>query len=65
MRERISLEKGRFYVIESDWSTKGAQEFPLWVVVDDRERVLSVLNESSVFYVGGPLGDEIVGFWTR
>jgi len=51
--------------MDDQWGTKGAQEFPLGIVVVDRERVLSVLNESSVFYVGGPLGDEIVGFRTR
>ena len=52
-------------MLELDWSTEGAQEFPFGVVVVDPDRMIAALNESSIFYVGAPLGGEIVAFWTR
>jgi len=65
LREGIALNSSGFYVFESDWSTKGAQEFPFGVVVVSNETISQKLNESSVFYVGGPLGSHFVGFRTR
>ena len=65
MREGLSLEGGRFFVLEDQWSTKGAQEFPLGVVVIDGQKIKDALSESSVVYIGGSLGDEIIGFTTR
>jgi len=41
------------------------QEFPFGVVVVPNETVSQKLNSSSVFYVGGPLGNQLVGFRTR
>ena len=38
-------------VIEGQWSTKGAQEFPLGVVVVDLPQLLDVIIRSSVLYV--------------
>jgi len=53
-----------FCGLEQDWSTTGAQEFPFGVVVVLDETVSQKLNSSSVFYVGGSLDSQIVGFRT-
>jgi len=65
LRERIDLNSSSFYVLETDWSSTGAQEFPFGVVVVSNETISQKLNESSVFYVGGPLDGQFVGFLTR
>lgn len=52
-------------MLERSWSTDGAQEFPFGVVVVDSDRMTPILNETSVFYVGGPLDSQLVGFRTR
>ena len=54
-----------FYVLEHSWSTKGAQEFPFGVVVVSNETISQELNSSNVFYIGGPLGSQFVGFRAR
>lgn len=41
------------------------QEFPFGVVVVSNETISQKLNESSVFYMGGPLDNQLVGFRTR
>ena len=64
MREGIPLEKGRFYVIESDWSTKGAQEFPLGVVHVGSEMIDTALTSANVVFVGGSAENNIVCFFT-
>jgi hypothetical protein len=63
--ENISLESGRFYVIEGQWSTNGAQEFPFGVVIVDQERTESVLGSTNTVLVGGPVGNQIVAFQAR
>ena len=65
LREGIALNQSAFFVIETDWSTSGAQEFPFGVVVVGNETIRQVLSESNVFYVGGPAGLEIIGLRTR
>ncbi|MFY9606933.1 MAG: hypothetical protein WAS24_09450 [Thermoplasmata archaeon] len=42
-----------------------AQKSPFGVVVVDTSKIASALIESSVFYVGGPLGNQFVGFRTE
>jgi len=59
LREGISLEKGRFFVLEDQWSTKGAQEFPLGVVLVDWSTIDDALGESDVLYVGGPIDNQL------
>ena len=65
LREGLKLNASSFYVLEHSWSTKGAQEFPFGVVVVSNETISQELNSSSVFYIGGPMENQIVGFSTR
>ena len=65
LREGIALNSSSFFVLETSWNESGAQEFPFGVVIVDSSRIASALNESSIFYVGGPLDSQIVGFRTR
>jgi hypothetical protein len=65
LREGIALNGSSFFVLERSWTTAGAQEFPFGVVVVSNETVSQKLNSSSVFYVGGPLDNQLVGFRTR
>ncbi len=64
LREGIALNGSSFFVLEHQWSKKGAQEFPFGTVIVKNETITTTLNESSVFYVGGPLGNQFVGFRT-
>ena len=64
LREGLGLDKGRFYVLEDSWSTKGAQQFPLGVVVLPHETISETLESSNVLYIGGTVGNQIVGFET-
>jgi len=65
LREGIALNGSSFFVLERIWSTDGAQEFPFGVVVVSNETISQKLNDYSVFYVGGPLDNQLVGFRTR
>ena len=65
LREGIALNGSSFFVLEQQWTKKGAQEFPFGVVVVKNETITTTLNESSVFYIGGSLDSQIVGFRTR
>jgi hypothetical protein len=65
LREGVGLNSSSFYVLETDWNSTGAQEFPFGTVVVDSAKISAALNESSVFYVGGPLDSRLVGFMTR
>ena len=65
LREGIDLNSSSFYVLETDWNSTGAQEFPFGVVIVSNETISQRLNESSVFYVGGPTENRIVGLRTR
>jgi hypothetical protein len=65
LREGIALNSSSFFVLETSWNESGAQEFPFGVVVVDSSKITHALNESSVFYVGGPVEDHIVGLLTR
>jgi hypothetical protein len=62
LREGIALEEGAFYVLEGDWSTSGAQEFPFGVVVVEKDIIESTLNETSVVYIGGPMDGQLILF---
>jgi len=65
LREGIALNGSSLFVLEQQWTKKGAQEFPFGVVIVKNETITTTLNESSVFYVGGSLDSQIVGFRTR
>jgi len=60
LREGIALEEGRFYALELDWSSTGAQEFPFGTVVVPDEKISSAIGPSDVVYVAGPLGGQLV-----
>jgi hypothetical protein len=64
LREGIALGDESFFVLEMDWSTSGAQEFPFGVVVVEKDIIESAMEEASVLFVGGPLDGQIVGFRT-
>ena len=64
LREGLSLNASSFFVLEEQWSTNGAQEFPFGVVVVDEGTIDEVLSETSVFYVGGPTDNNLIGFRT-
>ena len=64
LREGLSLNESSFYVLEEQWSTNGAQEFPFGVVVVDQETIDELLAETSVFYVGRPTENNIICFLT-
>ncbi len=65
LREGLALNSSSFYVLEGSWSTVGAQEFPFGVVLVKNGTIAQTLNESSVLYIGGPQGNELIGFRTR
>ena len=60
--ENISLERGRLYVIEEQWSTNGAQEFPFGVVVVEQAKIATVLDDGGVVFVGGAVENQLVAF---
>jgi hypothetical protein len=64
LSEGLALNGSSFYLLEDQWTTKGAQEFPFGVVVVSQDKVNEALFHSSVFYVGGPAENNIVGFRT-
>ena len=65
LREGLKLNASSFYVLEHSWSTKGAQEFPFGVVIVDPGKIGPVLNDSSIVYVGGPSGRQLICILTR
>jgi hypothetical protein len=64
LREGIDLNSSSFYVLETDWNSTGAQEFPFGIVVVPYETIRAQLNSSDVSYVGGPLGGQLMLFRT-
>jgi hypothetical protein len=64
LRDGIALNESSFYVLEMDWSTEGAREFPFGVVLVDGEEIDHVTSSSNVFYVGGSLKEQVVAFGT-
>jgi hypothetical protein len=65
LREGIALNKSSFFVLENSWSTKGAQEFPLGVVIVNSTSIGSVLDDTSVVYVGGPTENRVYAVLSR
>jgi hypothetical protein len=65
LREGIALDGSAMFVVELDWSTSGAQEFPFGVIVVEKDTIESVLEEASVHYIGGPMDSQLIGFRTR
>ena len=65
LREGIALNGSSYFVLEQQWTKKGAQEFQFGLVIVKNETITKTLNESSVFYIGGSLNSQIVGFRTR
>ena len=64
LREGLALNGSSFFVLETAWNTSGAQEFPFGVVIVSNETISQKLNESSVVYIGGPVGGQLTLFWT-
>lgn len=64
LREGIALNKSSFFVLKRSWSTDGAQELPFGVVVVSNETISRELNSSSVVYIGGSVGGQLMLFWT-
>lgn len=62
LREGIALEEGRFYAIETDWSSSGAQEFPFGTVVVPDDKISSAIGPSDVVYIGGPPDGQLLMF---
>jgi hypothetical protein len=60
LREGIDLNSSSFFVLETAWNSTGAQEFPFGVVIVSNETISQKLNESSIMYIGGPLGEQLV-----
>jgi hypothetical protein len=65
LREGLALNGSSFFVLETDWNTSGAQEFPFGVVVIGSDKIAAALNESNVFFIGGPPDGFLVGILTR
>jgi hypothetical protein len=64
LREGIALNGSSYFVLEQQWTKKGAQEFPFGVVIVKNETITTTLNESSVVYIGGSVGGQLVLLWT-
>jgi hypothetical protein len=64
LSEGIALNSSSLCVIELDWNTSGAQEFPFGVVVIPNETISQKLSESSIMYIGGFVGGQLMLFWT-
>ena len=64
LSEGLALNGSSFYLLEDQWTTKGAQEFPFGVVVVPQDRIDETLAHATVLYVGGPAENNIVGFRT-
>jgi hypothetical protein len=60
LSEGLALNGSSFYVLEEQWSTDGAQEFPFGVVVVPHETISQTMDGSSVLYVGGPAEGQLV-----
>ena len=65
LREGIALNSSSFYVLELDWSTAGAQEFPFGVVLVDDYTITQAMNSSCVLYIGGPVAGQVLLLWTQ
>lgn len=64
LKEGLPLNTSSFFVLEEQWTTNGAQEFPFGVVVVDEDTVRGTLNSNSVIYVGGPQENNLYCFLT-
>jgi hypothetical protein len=65
LREGLALNETTFYVLEGQWTTNGAQEFPFGVVVVNGTTIDDVLDANNVAYIGRPGENNIVLFRTR
>ena len=65
LREGIALNESSFYVLDTSWSTTGAQEFPFGVVVTNETTIEKILDESNVVYIGGSQDNQISCYLTR
>lgn len=64
LSNNLRLNESSFFVFESQWSTKGAQEFPFGVVKVEQSRINETISSSSVLYLGGSAGNQLVCFLT-
>ena len=60
LSEGLALNGSSFYLLEEQWSTDGAQEFPFGTVVVSHETISQTLDGSSVVYIGGSVGGQLV-----
>jgi len=65
LREGVALNHSSFYVVETSWSSEGAQEFPFGVVVVNSTTIENALNDSNVLYLAGPSDSRLSCFLTR
>ena len=65
LREGVGLNLSSFFVLETNWNSTGAMEFPFGIVVVSNETISQKLNSSSVIFIGGPPDGQIIGFLTR
>jgi hypothetical protein len=65
LSKNLSLNGSSFYLLEGQWTTEGAQDFPFGVVVVPQDKINAILLNATVFYIGGPASCEILGFSTR
>jgi len=65
LREGLALNETTFYVLEGQWTTNGAQEFPFGVVVVDGTMIAETLKDNNVVYIGGPSENQLICFFTK
>ena len=65
MGNGLAKTASSFCGLEQDKSTTGAQELPFGIVVVSNETISQELSSSRVFYIGGPLDNQFVGFRRR
>ena len=56
------LGEGAFYMLETEWTTVGVSDYPDGYLVLNGTEVALIVSSSNVFYVGGPVSNQIVVF---
>ena len=56
------LGTGAFYVIEEEWMTVGVNDYPRGHPIVNETRVQFFLTCSNIFYIGGPVSNELTIF---
>jgi len=58
------LGKGAYYVLETEWTTIGVNDYPRGHPVLDPVEVKMILESSQVCYLGGPFDNQLAFFYT-